>query len=260
MPVTSSQSIPFPSAIPTGRPSSRSKTRYIVGGILGVVLLGLCLLGGGALYATEGFGLFSTATPTLTPTSTPIPLLSGDPKSWIPDTLLIPPEMKVSEESTNTNEDVAAKNDNPTERLTYLNNVGRETGYFINYENREGCSLSSGLTYISFNPVQMKDLNGSLEYINQILLDAEKNPPADQSLKWVEGVGERAFVREWSYQDTCDPKNTHFAITIHFARYNGLVGVTVYVRSDLMTRDHLYDLAMNYAQLIDNHMISLTIQ
>ncbi len=256
LPDVSRQAYPIPDAIPTRRPAGRSKTRYILGALLGVVLLGLCLLGGGVLYATDGFGVFTAPTIAApTPTVTPIPFLSGDPKAWIPGTLLIPPEMEIVKEGTNTNEEVAANYDNPAEWLTYLNEIGRETGYFISYRNRAGCSLSSGLTYISLNPIRMRDLSASLVYINQILLDAQKK--AGRSLRWVDGIGERAFIEEWTYQDTCDPKHTHHAITIRFARYNGLVGVSVYVLSDQMTREHLYSLAANYAQLIDNHMIFL---
>ena len=255
MPVNSSQSISFPTPIPAGRSAGRSKTRTIGTVLLGVVVIGLCLIGGGILYATDGFGYFSPATPT----STPVPVLSEDPRSWIPDTLHIPAEMQVSEEGTNTNEQVAALYSNPAERFAYLVQVGRETGYFINYVNRDNCSLSSGLTYIGLNPVRMKSAYASLEYMNQLFMDPVTDPVTDLSLKWVEDVGERAFVREWTYQDTCDPPSTQHAIMIRFSRYNGLVGVTVYVRSDLMTKDRLYDIAMNYAQIMDNYMISLTI-
>ncbi len=242
-------------AIPASRPAGRSRTKPILGAILGIAALLVCLVGGGLLYATDGLGMFTT--PTSLPTA--VPMLNEDPKAWLPSTLHIPPEMVPSLQGINTNEDLAAAHANPAERLAYLNQVGRETGYFMNYVNSNGCSYSSGLTYISFNPVRMKDPIATLEYANQLYLDVANDPPADLRLNWVDGIGERAFVEEWTYQDNCDPKNTHLAVTIRFARYNGLVGVTVQVRSGLMTRERLYEIAENYALLIANHMKSQVI-
>ena len=184
--------------------------------------------------------------------NTPLPptLLSGSPRKWLPSPEDLPEEMKLSEDFSYSNEDIAKQYDNPVEVFNKLKQWGRSDNLIQKYLNKEGCGSKAGFREVSVQAILFETVSGAEE-----LLDWHKtNLPArlkSTRVNSTEQVGENGFIFWFDDESNCTPPEEFRYVEIMFQRYNAMGVVWVGAVTGTVSEDQMQSLAIRLAQLVD---------
>ena len=194
--------------------------------------------------------------PSLIPTFTAEPvqatpteiLISGSPINWVPKLDGIPTDMHLSEDGTQTNEEVAAGETDPTEALKMLELMeewGRKESYYQVYSPEDQCRSKTGLYEVRIFVVSFKTAAGAEE--SRVWRLANTTATHQEATK---DFGESANLYGWIENSDCVPSQVIYESAV-FRRYNAIVNVDVGSIEDVANINDMQTLATYLAEKID---------
>lgn len=248
------------------------------GGILGILLGGSNSPLAAVLPATDTPGPTSTvtprpsntprpatATPRATATRTPVPLLTGDPRDWLPDESLLPAGLFLSNSFAADNQSIADQYDAPDPIREKLDGFGRIIGEIDDYLHEDGCD-HYGIREVFVETINYETIGGAISHYydvrdnNQAAIDeiiAAGGDEANRSglnMQPESNLGSTNFEVIRFFNDTCEPPGRLIQYELFFQKYNGVALIYIAAVDGSETAASLNRVAVELAREIEARM------
>jgi hypothetical protein len=173
----------------------------------------------------------------------------------LPDETSILQEMKLVEQGTCTNAQVAQERKNPEEVLAQFDQAGRVVGVYRHYLNKKGCHSALQWADIAIQVVEYR----SREAAQAVLTEAiPENLARFDSYSYVDtsstNIGEKVKVLTFSITNDCHPSQTLLGYGIEFIQGNLLGIVEVSAVQGTKHPDIIYEYALILARIMEQRM------
>ncbi|MBI3160281.1 MAG: serine/threonine protein kinase [Chloroflexi bacterium] len=262
--------VPPATPAPTAAPAPQRKSPWLRLGIAVVILGGLCLVAGvsaAGLGYFASFGLPGFASPSPTASFTPAPpsptaeaLFTGDLAGLIPGPEYIPGGLPFDSAGSSSNAQVGEiyyqrelapqMFASPEEIAARLDEIGRQTSYYAQFADPDGCSSPSGYTLAGVTLIQHRDNHAAQEHT-----DFARSLLSDF---WSLAQPYTALGTNGDIQVTDDEQYCDYGVSIQFTTYNLLVGVYVYGAREKLDLDAIRQAADVLAQAVNYNIYIAT--
>ncbi len=170
----------------------------------------------------------------------------GNANQLFPDENLIPSIMYLAIDKKLSNQEIA--NNHGEQASSYLEKYEsweRKTNYYREYRNKNNCVAQDGLDRIYFQVSFFQTSSGANQYFSEIIMGNQ-----------VKNLGENAYIHTYDVgtENGC-PLD---AVTIWFKRYSAIGRIRINSIEGVVDLAYLKQIALSYAQNMDQNLISLS--